>query len=322
MKVLALAEFDPAGVLTGHRAALRALGVDYRLAVLDLYGFPVDPDWILRGPGKRGDLEELRSFARDVDVTIFNPGIGQPWSYTDLCPTFLDGALSPEWVDLDPKGVHVSLFHGSRNAAANAHSYAAYWRGRGHKLWATTLDYVHWLEAEYVPPAVRDPFPLQAPLRADDDPLVIAHAPTDPGNCHTSTFLEVCRNTGAVSELITGRPHEEVMRRKARCSAGFDHLRGSFSVNTIENCALGLAPMVSLRREFKASLKPSELIKVPSFLSLLSIHNKEELLSFVKRLEKSPENTRSLQIKARETYKNFWTPEVVGEDIKDMLEAL
>ncbi len=37
MRVLALAEFDAAGVLAGHRRTMRALGHDYRLAVRDVY---------------------------------------------------------------------------------------------------------------------------------------------------------------------------------------------------------------------------------------------------------------------------------------------
>lgn len=341
MKILAICEFDCAGVLAGHRRALRQLGVDYRVAARDVYrrstGFPLMPDWTESAPGVTlGTDPPLRAFAEDADVIQFHPSIGQPWSCRDLAPRFDDGEderlFGIAWKDVNPRARRVSLFHGSRNAAAgdNAEAYAAHWRRRGHEIWATTADYAARMRAPLAPPAVEirlaAPYPVavlhepRAKLRGDDDPLVVVQAPTDPPNCHTEVFLDACRRSGAVAQLVVGRPHEEVIARKLRASAGFDHLRGAPSVNTIENLALGLAPLFALSPGADEALMEAGMGSILEDLCL--IRDEASFRKLLVDLVHNPARTRFLQEAARAWYERCWTPAAIGEKLKAMYEEL
>jgi hypothetical protein len=364
VKILAVAEFDCAGVLTGHRRALRALGVDYCLAIRDVYNMPVQPDWIVADPTgeipaglslvdvqreNRRVRDELLSFAEEADVIQFHPAIGQHWSYTTLEPRLDDGEdeklFGIDWRKINPRAHRVSLFHGSRNAEANAALYALYWMKKNHRVWATTLDYTFRMGAAYAPPAVdlrqtasitvgeqatlqaRRLIEFTAPLRGDDDPLIAVQAPSDPDNCHTGIFLDACRRSGAVADLVVKRPHAEVVQRKLRAHAGFDHLRGSFSVNTIENLALGLAPLVALRQEYWEILDreighPGEAhpFATPGFL--FPFEDEEGFRKDLAKLARDPALTRHRQYLARAWYERSWRPEIIGAKLKKMYEAL
>lgn len=339
MKILAVAEFDPAGVLTGHREALRALGVDYRLVVRDVYAeIPVKPDWVI---GAKPDIDafaEVYKFAHDADVLQFHPSIGQPHSYSSSAPFYDDGEADERWPGilwrsstLFKRARRVSLFHGSRNAAANAEAYAEHWRGfRKHAIWATTLDYAHRMGAAYAPPAVCvdivGNLPIgergspRAPMRNDDDPLIIVQAPTDPDNCHTAVLLAAARAAGCVVDLVQGRPRLDVWRRKARAHAGFDHLRGSFSVNTVENLAIGLAPLVGLRPEYRELL--GDLVPPDARDRLFPFWDEAGFGKYLRALVADPALTRRRQTQARICYDQRWRPELIGARLKKMYEAL
>lgn len=332
MKILSVAEFDPAGVLGGHRSALRALGVDYRLAVMDIYptGREEQPDY----QATVHDAE-VAAFAEEADIIQFHPAIGQPWSFATDAPHYNDAANTPfntvDWKDQRfQRARRISYFHGSKNAAKNAQTYAAYWRERGHAIWASTLDYVHWMEAVYAPPIVTlpqtvTPVPWEdsgegrvhqitwgptARLRQEDDPLIVAHAPTDPGNCHTRAFMAFCQRKGIVVEFMFNRKHPEVIRRKAECNAGFDHLRGAFSVNTVENCLLGLVPLVGVKREYLVTLER----EIGEARSLFLVQTQQDLEQYLVALDDSPELTRRVQLEAQQ-WARCWDPPTLGKKL-------
>lgn len=321
MKILSIAEFDPAFVLAGHRKALRALGVDYRIGVVDTYwvheGRGAEYDWI--HPLEPEGRDSLIEFARSADVLQFNPAIGQPWSYKDPNPVFRDGEHSSlfdiDWTRFS--GRRVSLFHGSRNAQINADTYAAHWRRFGHAIWATTLEYVHRMGATYAPPAVEDLVTAKAsylaPLRTDDDPLSVVQAPTDRGNCHTDEFLGACRQIGAVALLVENTPWIEAMRRKRECNAGFDHLRGAFSVNTVENCMLGLAPLCGLRPEYKAFLVRDGFGRTVTLDALFPFWTAAGFRAELKNLLYHPMEQAGVQQIAREWFLAHYEAAVVGK---------
>lgn len=317
MRVLAVAEFDAAGVLSGHRRALRALGIDYRIAIVDryLYRSDLEHDW----PLADGSIAGLREFAATVDVLQFHPSIGQPWSYQTTNPRLSDdgenaGLFGIDWTVIP--AVRVSLFHGSRNAAANAERYADFWRSRDHAIWATTLDYVVRMEASYAPPALFLDGP-RAPLRTDDDPLIAIQCPTDPAFCHTAEFLKVCAELGIVADVVHGKPHTEALARKRAAHVGFDHLRGAFSVNTLENCALGLAPVVGLKRAYRERLH--DLTGV-TFLPILE--DVGDLRTLLRRFADDPGVTRRVQEQARGWFTRHFKPELVGYRLKKLYEGL
>jgi hypothetical protein len=325
MRVLLISEFDPAGVLTGWRRALRTAGVDCRLVVNAVTQIPVEPDWVTGEDYKVGqeyrDFETLMTFTKSADVAVWNPAIGQPWAYSSEQVVLRDGPDHPlhTWISdaLYPDVREVTVIHGSRNAQKNAEVYAAHWRGLGHKIWATTLDYAHRLSAAYAPPLVETSG--LAPLRGDDDPLVIAHAPTDPDISSTDVFLRSCAATGAVADLIFQQTHEEVIRRKRKCSAGFDHLRGAPSVNTIENLSLGLVPLVGLKEEYKSLFYSVMGLPVEC---LFPFEDERGLMKTMRWLAEDARGTREIQLAAREWYQRSWNRGAIGRRLVKLLGEL
>lgn len=339
LKVLAIAEFDPAGVLSHHRRALRARGVDYRLAVRDVYavGNFLGADWtngeaitvvidvrkqeVISSPSGAPPLLE---FAEAADVVQFHPSISQPRSCADLSPCFDDGPAEPllgvAWPWVKSNARRLLLYHGSRNAHTNAELYTDYWRAKGWEIWATTADYAARMGARLAPPVVDVEGPL-APPRGDDDPLVVVQAPTDPANCQTPAFLDACRRAGAVADLVVGRPHAEVLARKRRASAGFDHLRGAPSVNTIENLATGLAPLCGVSG-FAAEVLGRELGEPETVAALFPFWDEIGLRQRLRGLVRDAALTRDLQALARGWYERCWTPSAIGAKLEAMYREL
>jgi len=316
MRILAVAEFDPAGVLAGHRRVLRAHGVDYRVAVHDAYRLLTPDlgvyDWI-QGVPSQCDVEALADFAHNADVLQFHPAIGQPWSYTTLdFNPYADADDKPygdiDWHDVRyAKAARVAYFHGSRNCAHQPTRYAALYRGRGMAIWTSTIDYACWLPALYAPPAMR--LAGRAALRGQYEPLVVAHAPTDPAICHTDAYQTAAQAAGAVTVFKHLRPHAEVLQAKREAHAGFDHLRGCFSVNTLENSALGLVPLVGIAHEFRPRLH-TELPNYPPWPELATLGDLQHELH---RLVNDVGYTRQQQHAAYEWTQSAWSDAAIAE---------
>lgn len=325
MKILSIAEFDPCAVLAGHKTALCARGVDYRLAIHDIYSAHVTSaraDWLLADP--KCDLASLIAFATHADIVQFHPAIGQPWSYASLDPRLGGDAHeqpfgSIHWPALshNMRGRRVAYFHGSRNAAANAAKYAHHYRAQGMAIWASTLDYVAWMGATYAPPVV-EILGAPAPLRKDDDPLIVAHTPTDPANCHTTEFMEAVKLTGVVPRFATRKAHVEVLALKRECHAGFDHMRGAFSVNTLEHAALGLVPIVGLTRDFAKLSAFADFGRVPFHTP----QNRDELVTVLRWLDDTPLVTRRYQIDARRWVGEHFSSAAIGLRLETAYRSL
>lgn len=219
------------------------------------------------------NLEELRGFAASADVIQFHPGIGRgdgDWAsdplapnvpYVVECDRVIHAFGLANAIIANRRASEVIFFHGSRNLWANRESYKHFVHTRaewvtGPRLYTgatSTLDYAYELDASYLPPYIGDPINdhLAASPRGDDDPLVVVHTPTDRAACSTDIFLEAARRAGVVVLLGEGKSHSEIMALKAQANVGFDHLRGAFSTNTLENAALGLVPLFALKPEYR-----------------------------------------------------------------------
>lgn len=379
LRVLAIAEFDPAGVILGHRDALRrhAPGLDFRVALHSAYTERhAAADWVferavshnLLGGGARAnpsighpcanfgpsgcDLSGLVEFARSADVVQFHPGIGQPWA--DKLEVFGPAArLDPPWAAYfglawDRSGLRgdpskryvfplstrlpafVAYFHGSTNAWHHRHAYAKEYGSWSAGLATSTLDYADGLSgalgtrpAIYLPPAIELPL-LAAPPRASDDPLIVAHCPTNPGISSTKEFFGLARKLGVVVRYGHQISPQEVMRIKAECNAGFDHLRGSFSVNTLENCALGLAPLCGLKWPYALRLEEEGIAEPPwwgltEHNALLDLDDLEVALA---RLAADPSLTCSRQFRARGWVGRFFSNEAVAKRLVNFYGGL
>lgn len=316
MKILSIAEFDPAGVLSGHKRVLQQRGVDYRLAVHGLYAAHVSSicaDWILLNPAC--DFGSLAEFAAEADILQFHPVIGQPWSYASRDIQWRgDADELPfgriDWRTFDrPSQRRIAYFHGSRNAALNVTAYASLYRGKGMTLWTSTLDYATWLPATFAPPIVALAAELPAvPLRGDGEPLIVAHTPTDPENCHTALFLAEARRAGVVVRYATRVLHREVIALKRTSHAGFDHMRGAFSVNSLENAALGLVPIGGFDAMLFAHPDFAQFCPHP-FVEARDAH---DLCRLLRRLDEDPAATRERQLRARAWMAETFSPARIG----------
>ena len=310
MRVLAVGEFDPAGVMLGHRRALRAQGIDYRYAVQDVYwhGEGEAADWWLRSPNGC-DFAGLRAFADTADIIQFSPAIGQPWSCeatggvcsndTDVVPF---GPIN--WREIGHAARRVAFFHGSVNAWANADGYVALYRqDRQWPLLTSSVRYAMRMGAKLTPPIVAVSGP-QAALRGDDDPLRIIHASTDSRLNNTDDFIAICRALNVQSTVISGAPHADVLALKRAHHAAYDHLRGVPSVSTIENAALGLACFVGTRPDYAAYLKRALGVTLPWPV----IEHPHELMMLIEAHVGDPEATRALQRACLAWYQADWAP--------------
>lgn len=214
------------------------------------------------------NLDDLRAFAEKADVIQFHPGIGQgngDWASKSGSGTFpihefmaveerlkIADILSRRYRTVR----RVAFFHGSVNTWTRMELYKTIFDAKpnaGATAWVratSTLEYAVEFNAAYLPPLVSPPevdgAPVLARLRGDDDPLVIAHTPTDRVACSTEVFLQAAQHAGAVTLLGEGKSHRDIWALKLQAHAGFDHLRGAFSTNTLENAAVGLVPLFRL----------------------------------------------------------------------------
>ena len=327
ISVLILAEFDPVSVCALHRDAIRGYAaahglsraIDIRLAVATAYTPEHrDADWVgsyATGTAKvvGGDPimdfvtnhtdPAMVDFAESADIIQVCPAIGQPWaSYPDTPPGSLNDTphatyFNVQWDRiLRGKKHKVAYFHGSRTTWAYRDAYARFFRDAGYVLATSTLDYATLMPAAYLPPPVspRPEMAGRAPLRADDDPLIVSHTPSDPSNCSTAEFLAMCSRLGIVARYKTMRPFHEVMTAKRESHAYFDHLRGSYSVNTLEGMAVGCVPLVGLTPACRDFLATEGMGAFPG----PEIVTASDLGRALAGLSASPEGTRAYQERA------------------------
>ena len=287
LKILTVGEFDPAGVHLRHRRWLRQLGVDYRLAVRDIYRAEgVDCDYwygdavtesagdrlvplVTRRERHRAEgWRELNDFARVADIVQLLPSIGAGWSHGSTAPRFddaIDRTGPINWATVGEHARRVALFHGSANAAANAELYAEHYHGQGWTVAATTLDYAYRMGAAYLPAIVDAHLNHEhADERAHGERLRVVATPTDMAASGTAEFRDVVETVGGLEfELVMNRDHATCLARKRHAHVGFDHVRGAFSVNSLENAALGLANLVAVRSEYRPILRRTMDTDVP-----------------------------------------------------------
>lgn len=318
-RILIVNEFDPAGVGLGHRDALRRMGWDARLASEFVYTLrQADSDWysFRWSPNSGGrwhpqmfDRDSLLAFAEKCDVLQVCPGIVQPWA--DHPDVFLpgegkDAPASPrfdvvDWSVVASQAAKVAYFHGSLSAWANRRRYREWYTSRGYTLATSTLDYACDLPAAYLPPVAPKVAQTAVPRVGS---LVVIHCPTNPAINHTADIKDACAKLGISLRVHRGMPHEVVMKAKAGAHAGFDHLRGSFSVNTLENAATGLVPLVGLSPACAERFAQEGFKPLPSPLPEPMVDS-DDLIVALFKLKDDASLTRQLQAEAIEWAKQF-----------------
>lgn len=330
MRVLIIGEFDCCGVALRWCRHLGEIGIEARLAVQDCY---TDESHGAHYVWSRTscDLSDLRAYAAAADVVITTPAIGQPWSYqfTEFhAHRELDDGVGPLDFGSLPAGQRrIALFHGSRLLQATAEQYADLYRGRGFEIAATTLDYVARMRALYLPPMVSledrvggrvwsfEP----AELRRDGDPLRIIHSPTAKDMCQTDEFIAIVKRLGMgeYGIVVHGAPHVPCMNHKRRAHLGFDHVRGSFSVNSVENAALGLVNLVAVRPEYREWMRANGL-EPPDWPR---VENMGHVNDWLLQLKSDAEATRRWQERGRRWYLGHFSPGVLAPRMARVLEG-
>lgn len=314
MKILYAAHFDCCGVGVRQRRYLRDLGVDFRMAVERVY-WPegLEAEWWLEHPEGIGEQErEIQEFAAECDLVIQCPAIHQYWSS--------DEGERPRVPAEDTFPVPLKarrtayLFHGSVNLAENLDEYRRLYQGETRL--ATTLDYVASMDAEYLPSIVETTRMEAAPLR--EGALSVVHAPSDPRVCQTEAFLSICHDLGVTVETVRGVSHEECLRRKAQHPAGFDHVRGAFSINSLENAGLGLVNLVGVSAQARRWLREHYDTELP----WPAIESMDDVADELARLKESVGYTREQQQKARQWSSEDWSPERTAMRVLDVYASL
>jgi hypothetical protein len=306
MRILYAATFDPAGVMASHRAALRHVGVEAYLA-LDADYRDAKPDLMCPKP----------------DVIVVAPGIG--WGQTgdwgmDPAPHIgRDLDLSPaiwEILDMFPDARRVAYFHGSVQTQANREGYRRWYGERDFRIAASTLDYAVHMGAAYLPPMIAIPT-MEARRRIRGEPLVVAHTPTNPDLCSTDLFLAIAKDLGITVKYATGVPHAEALATKHLAHATYDHLRGSFSMNSLEGAAEGTIPLFGLGQREEDRLRAEGFFMPPTYV----IRNGDGLLAVLTMLRDSVGLTRTLQAAARPWASQFGI-DAIGLRLKRFYEEV
>ena len=319
MRILYCGEFDPCGVGARQRKFLRALGIDFRVAVRDVYwaeNLEHTDAWLHHPDGCKTD--ELTTFAKECDLIVFAPCIAQWWSSDTGAPVHLDEDELPIGPGFSLSGIkgprRLALFHGSNHLAEHAEEYAAHYRAKGYTVASTTLDYLLRMGGEYVPSIVDLADASPAPLRQEGEELRLIHCPSDSVACQTEEVGKALLAAGVTMHLGRRMDHAEVLAAKATFHAGYDHVRGSFSINSIENAALGLVNLVGVRESAREWLRCAWGMRLP-WPELLTA---EDVVREAVRLRDSVGLTADMQAMGRDWYLRHWNPAVTAERVLDV----
>jgi hypothetical protein len=331
-KVLITGGFDPAGVCLGHRDVLRDLGFDARVALDVAYTRrQLDADWVkVVLPSAYlsemlDDLvieqwrnhEGLLDFAKAADVIQVSPGINHVWNQANPSKTMLDLHLPPagklgedfgikDWLDVNRNASRVAFFHGSLRTWEHREEYNKHYRNLGYTLAASTLDYACEMDAVYLPPIVCNSMPPLALPRRKGDPLIVIHTPTDREASQTKALVAVCRDLDIEIRIFEHKDHQTILREKCLGNVGFDHMRGSFSVNHLENCQAGLAALVGLKPQYRERMLAEGFSEMPLVDPRRPVLDQDSLRHSLQILKDSADMTQAMQYACtRWVYGNF-----------------
>lgn len=297
MNILVLGEFDPCCVSARWK---RFLASDIRVSIAVRRAYwdegrtsadvlaETDPDpWL------------VRRLAADADLLVVLPAIG-PNSQSAGPPRLesLDD-LCPGWQAMGvPK---LALFHGSRLLSHDPAGWARIYREAGCAIAATTTDYALSMGATYLPSLV-DVGSRQAQL-LEDLPPTLCTSTTDEKLSQEQLAIQVFLSCGVRIERIRNRGHSECLDIKARCHGGYDHLRGTFSINSLENMALGLVNVVRLTGEGRRFLLDDMDVRFP----VPELGSMSEAATYVRLLAGDARSWSSTQWANRKWFEDNWS---------------
>ncbi len=306
MKILSVGQFDPCCFHLRHKKYLTELGIDLRLAVERVYWDAGNgADYIL---GRADDEAQCLEFAKQADIIQFSPVIDQEWSYQTTDPVLhgdIDERPFGDIVWSQMPGLRVACFHGSVNALPNAELYARHFRSKAMAIAATSLNYVGAMNATYLPPIVD--VAGQASRRKNEI-LKLIHSPTNRDACGTTAFLDAVKRIPVRVTVSTGKTHAETVRAKTLQHAGYDHMRGDFSINSLENAALGLANIVAVTPQNRRLLKKLHGVTLP----WPEIETLSDAAEAVNMLATNRVKTIEYQTKALSWFRDEWEPRKVA----------
>jgi hypothetical protein len=246
MRILMLAENDPAGTLILFSRAVNALtGHHCRVATKETrYNCEFGKDLHLPDLNEAG-IEELGGLFEESDVFHFHMTADEHTSFGPFRPAdFMDGK------------VVVHHHHGHPDFRSNPGKYRdKYERLDRGNLLVSTPDLL-----ELLPGAVWQPnlVPVRDPAytpsgSSPDGRFKAAHSPTRRDLKNTEDFLSVMeklagRGLPVSPELIEMDTHRGCLERKRASHACFDHMQGYFGMSSLEALSQGLPVIAGLSR--------------------------------------------------------------------------
>jgi len=154
-----------------------------------------------------------------------------------------------------------------------------------------------------------------APPR-DESRLIIGHAPTNRAAKGSDTIIAVVqslRNEFPIAfELIEGLPHQEALRRKARCDIFIDQLSElGYGINAIEALAMGICTCTGLEAGFAEKYPDHPFVEV----------NATNLGEQLTRLCRHPQERRRLRNYGREWVEQMHDARQVVRKIHELLNS-
>jgi hypothetical protein len=313
MRILYLSDFDPAGVMIAQRDALRIAKPDWevRVALRKSYYHKSDPDTELHGK---------------PNVIVLCPGIGSGSTSSIGNDEFTFHPEFSPWIGELRKQFkdsrEVFYIHGSKQTQSFLTEYRLGLKGG--IVAASTLDYAVDLDCHWLPPVVDSRGLGRAELHQAGKPLSIAHSPSDPTVCHTREFLYAAITQGVSVHYISGKPHHIAMSLKRNSPVGFDHLRGTFSVNTIEFAALGMVPLFGLSPDVADRMRLEGLTLPPIRLWYrdVDVSLEDNLQKQIRILRDTPNLVQAAQGEAFEWYQQNFAPDKVVPRIVNFFESV
>lgn len=267
MTVLFLGSNDWANLSHGVAEALRAVGVDARVWVLNAHAFGYDQDLV-----GLGALESVRALA--PFEALVHIGDGDYGRY-DAMKDMLEVGDVPEVTQ------HCGSYYRAHHARVNAEDAR-----RGFALRFLSPDSLRFAPNDpRVRPIInshRGLLPLPMGLH---DPVTVAHSPSTRAKKGTDEVLRAFDDLPMRLELIEGVSHSECLRRRAACSVFVDQLAptiGGYGQSAVEAMAQGCAVLGDVRHV------PLWLDEDTPRPPILEVHHADDVRQVLLRLHRSP----------------------------------
>lgn len=300
-------------------------------------GRPGDLTLCRPGPGDsnsprrslRDILAEAESAVHEAGLILFAAGLGPGALRSDVRVEDTDeqpfGTL--DWAEHAKGKMKAAILWGTPSVRANLIWYRDRAASKGWPILTCEPDIHRWLPEAHYLPRVIPPINDAAVKPRPDSPMAIVY----PGGLEAHEGAWIIRETAAAlkeshPDVMFGRCQDmtpaQVFEMKAKAHIGIDRIAvgtGSFSIESLENSALGLINIVwadpyaitLIARTIGAGTCPWERIATPA-----------RLLEVLRHYAADPSLRRAKMQETRQWFEKYWNAQRMAQVMADVLERL